>query len=917
MRHEPRWRRYFRFWRRDIAGDVEDELAFHFEQRVREYRDAGLSSDEATVRARQRFGEREQTRAQLVAIGERVGKRVDRAFLFDALWQDLAFAVRSLRRAPGVAVASIVTMALGVGANAAMFSLADRLFIRSPAGISQPSQMRRIYLRTTWTVGEVPEIASRFTYPAFTTLESGLAARVQLAGFSTPDTMPMQAAGVSATVHGSYVTDAYPSVLGVRPALGRFFAHDETIMGQPVFVAVISDGLWRRVFGADTAVLGRAVEINHQRVTIIGVAARGFTGTDLDATDVWMPLASFPAPADGMWYKSFRAGAMLRVIGRATPGTSDDWMSSVGTAVVRRTLMDGSESKLNVVRDTGAVVLAGPLLESLGPTMSPMPEVAISQRLMGVTLIVLVIACANVASLLLVRASARRREIAVRLALGISRRRLITLLLIESIVLSVLSGIAALLIAQWTGLVLRHLIMPAVYWESSVLDARVVVFTMLVACATGIAAGLIPAIQASRPDLTSALKSGARDGSSDAAGARLRASLLVAQVALSVVLLYGAGLFVRSLVRVRAVDLGYDGDRLVYGTAFMLNPDGNYLEWGSDPRLGPALKRAAAGLARAGDVENVSLSSSAPMVGYAMVGLFFKDGSRPPRLDNRDPAWSTVTDSYFATSGLKLVRGRFFIEADRDDGPVMVVNETAARMYWPHDDAIGQCIVFFSMKEPCTTVVGVVRDAHLEDIVEKPTVQLITRMTPLPDGRLPNAKYVVVRARRGRAAAVAALIRGELRRSLPQNAVTWVKSMDEKLEPQLRPWRVGTSIFTGFGVLALLVSVIGTYSVMAYSVSRRAHEMSVRMALGARATDLMRHVVGQGVRVTALGVAVGAGVSLMMSGVLRTLLYDTTPRDPLVVAVVAVLLVLSATLASALPARRAAAADPVGALRAE
>ena len=920
MHDEPRWRRYLRFVRRNVGADVDDELRFHFEQRVAEFIAAGATRDEAEARARARFGDVALVREELRSIGSRAHRRRDRRDVVDQLRQDVVFAVRGLRRSPGLTIACVVTIALGVGANGAMFSLADRLFARPPAGVADPGALRRLYVRTTWTIGEVAEIRSGFTYRTFSLLDSTLAPRVQLAGYTKPDTMPMTVGNASLTVHGAYVSDHYMSVLGVRPARGRFFAPDEGIMGSPVYVAAISDRLWRRAFGADPGVVGRTVEINRQHTTIIGIAPAGFDGPDLSATDVWMPLAAHPGPKDGAWYSSFFSGTYLRVVGRIAPGTSDAWLSNAATTIVRRTRVDVRRGRpVNAVRDSGAVMLAGPILESLAPSIKPAPEVAISTRLVGVTLIVLLIACANVASLLLARALSRRREIAVRIALGVSRPRLIAQLLCEGLVLAVAAGAAALLVSAWAGNALRALIMPGTYWAESAVDTRVVAFIGLIAIATGVLAGLVPALQASRPELTEALKSGARDGGAGAQRSRLRQLLLVAQVAMSVLLLYGAGLFVHSLMRLRAIDLGFDANRVVYGAAFLLDPSGGFIDWeqSRSPQIGRGLMLVAERLRDAPGIESVALSTGGPMGGFSMIGLYMQDGSEVPRLDKRDATWNAATPSFFAATGSRLTRGRFFTEADRDGAPVIVVNETAARTYWPQRDPLGQCLRLFSTKAPCSTVIGVVRDSHVEDVVEQPVLQLITPFGYDSTGRPRGANTVIVRTKPGQTAAVEAMMRRELARAFPTLAIPYVQSVADRMAAELRPWRVGLLLFGGFGVLALIIAALGTYSVLSYAVAQRTHEIGVRMALGARAADVLRLVVGQGLRLAVAGVALGLLISLVASRVMQSLLYDTSPREPLVTAGVATLLLAIAALASILPARRAARVDPADVLRME
>ena len=924
MQDEQRWRRYLRFWRRNIAADVDDELTFHFEQRVAEFVAAGATRADAEAQARARFGDVGDTHNQLLSIGHRVARRRDRLQTFENIRHDAVFAMRGLRRSPGLAIACIVTIALGVGANGAMFSLADRLFSRPPSGVRAPDELRRIYARTLYGSGSVATIRSDFPYRLLTLLDSNLASRVQLAGYTAPDTMPMTAdasIAQSTIVHGAYVTDRYMPLLGAHPALGRLFAPDEEIMGSPVYVAVISDRLWRRAFDTDSSIVGKTVNIDRQRMTVIGVAQPGFDGPDLSATDVWMPIASYPAHSDGTWFTSFFSATHLRIVGRVAPGTTNEWINNVATAVVRRTSVQGVRGiKINVVRDTTAVMLTGPILESLGPSIKPAPEVGIATRLVGVTIIVLLIACANVASLLLARALGRRREIAVRIALGVTRPRLVAQLLCEGVLLAAVAGVAALLVSVWAGGALRTLLMPNTYWAGSAVDARVVLFIGVVALGTGVLAGLVPALQASHPELADALKSGTREGGAGAGSSRLRQSLLVAQVAMSVLLLYGAGLFVHSLMRLRAIDLGFDAERVIYGSTCLLSPSGAFVDWDScySPRVAQGLMETARRLEGVPGVERVALSTGGPMGGSSsMPAAYMIDGTAAPLIDSKGPTSNATTPSYLEATGSRLARGRFFSDADRYGPPVVVVNETAARLYWPSRYAIGQCLRLSAKTSPCSTVIGVVRDSHAREVVEQPVLQVLTPFAYDSIGRPRDVRTIIVRAKRGQTAAVQALVRHELASAFPSQSVPFVKSVSESMATELRPWRVGLYLFGGFGLLALIVAAVGTYSVLSYAVTQRLHEIGVRIALGARTFDVLRLVVSEGLRLTMIGVAIGLVVALAASRVMQSLLYDTSPREPLVTLGVAVLLVAIAAAASAIPARRAARVDPVEVLRAE
>ena len=833
----------------------------------------------------------------------------------ESLLQDLRYALRGLRADWRLSSFVIATLALGIGANTAMFSVADRLFVQPPPGIADPSTLRRLYIRSHWSSGEVWEIRPGFYYAAFDALKSALAPRVQLAAYAAPDTVRFGEGDAATTVRASYATATYLPLLGVRPALGRFYAAAEDRMGDGSLLAVVSHSFWRRHFGGDSSVVGRKLDIAWQRYTIIGVAAEGFTGADLDATEIWLPISTFPrlSPSEMPWYRSWRYDPQLKIIARVAARTANDWVSASATTAFRR----GEAANISRGPDTSATVLVGPLLESRGPSITPSPEVAIAPRLMGVMVIVLIIACANVANLLLARALRRRREIAVRLALGVTRGRLVRQLLTESVVLALLAGMVAIAIAAWGGAVLRAMLMPATHWAAPTLDLRVALFAVVLALVTGVVPGLAPAIRASRPDVASALKSGSREGTTHRSS--LRSALLVAEVALSVVLLAGAGLFVRSLRGVHAVDVGYDADRIVVGGVRFFNPEVHDVPRGPGvhaAELGAGLQEVAARLARMPGVERTALGDAGPMYGYATAPVFLRDGTAVPRLEKRDPALFQVSPSFFATSGLRLMTGRLFTDDDRDGmPPVIVVDESAGKTYWPGRDAIGQCLIVVEPTNPCATVIGITRDAHREEMLENANAQLYM---PLAQGYRRDPSVLIVRAAPEDVSRIAEVTRRELRRAFPRPGdLPWVRPLVARLEPQLRPWRLGAELFSAFGVLAVMVAALGVYSVLAYSVSQRRQEVGVRIALGAQTGHVLRLVVGEGMRTVAVGVGIGVAMVMALGQLVTSLLYGVSAHDPLTIGIAVLVLATVGVLASAVPAWRASRLDPMEALRAE
>ena len=832
----------------------------------------------------------------------------------DALRQDLAYAARGLRRDPRVSAMVVATLSLGIGANAALFSLADRMFFRDPAGVVKPDELRRLYARTNWTVGAVTEVTDVFGYAQFDAVRSALAGRVELAAYTPPDTFRVGDEEGAKNVRGVYASANLLPLLGARTAIGRTFTADEDRMENGADVGVIGYGLWKNAFAGDPAILGRVVSIARQKVTVIGVMADGFTGIDLDAVDVWLPLAKYPPDRklDVPWYQHWRFGHTVRAVGRISPGLSDGSISSVATTAFRR----GEIANVRAGPDT-ATILPGPILAALGPSIKPKAEVAIATRLAGVVAIVLIIACANVANLLLVRWTKKQREVAVRVALGVSRSRLIMLPILECLALSLGAAVVAMLIASWGSVALARMVLPPTSANIPPIDLRVGVFTVLVAVLAGLLGSVGPTMRALRPDVMSSMKSGARAACTPRS--RSRAALLACQAALTVVLLTGAGLFIQSLHRARGIDLGMDTDHMIIGEVSFYDAARRVRNTSSHlQEITNGMHAASAELAAMPGVRSTALASSTPLSGWAMVPLYLDGGRVPPRLDDLDPALIAATRGYFAATGMTLVAGRTF---SGDDVPgsesVVVVNETAARVYWPGQSPLGKCIIVGPKTAPCSRVVGLVRDAHYGAVVEKPMVGLFSPVEQYTTGFLSTPTILVVRTSAGSETAVADAMRRILRRTFPTAEPPSITFIAERVNLGLKPWRLGATLFSAFGALALLVAAVGAYSVIAYSVSQRAHEIGVRMALGARSSQVAQLVMGESMRAVGLGIVLGIVASLALGRLVASLLYGTSPRDPIVLIAVVAVLVTVALVASSIPTWRATRTDPAIVLRAE
>jgi len=833
---------------------------------------------------------------------------------FDAVRQDLAYTARGLRRDRRFSAMVVATLSLGIGASAALFSLADRLFFRQPVGVVKPDELRRIYARTNWTLGSVTEIRDVFEYAQFDAVRSALAGRVELAAYTPPDTFRTGDEVGARNARGVYASANLLPLIGARTAIGRTFTADEDRMENGSDVAVIGYRLWKNAFAGDPSILGRVVSIAHLKVTVIGVMADGFTGVDLDPVDVWLPLAKYPPnwKPNVPWYREWRYGNVVRVVGRVSPLVSDTWISSAATTAFRR----GEIANVRLEPDT-ATILAGPILAALGPSIKPKTEVAITSRLAGVVAIVLLIACANVANLLLVRGIKRQREHAVRVSLGVPRWRLIMLPILEALLLSLSAAVVAMTIASWGSIALARMVLPPTDAKIPPIDLRVGAFTILVAVLSGLLGSVGPTLRALRPDVMSLMRSGARLGG--ALRSQSRAALLASQAALSVVLLVGAGLFIRSLNSARGIDLGMDTDHMIIGEVSFYDAalrTRNTSAYTSEITNG--MRAASTELAAMPGVRATALASSTPLSGWVMMPLWLDGGRVPPRLDDLDPALIAVTRGYFAATGMTLVAGRIFNGDDvRGSEPVVIVNETTARAYWPGESPLGKCLIVMQKESPCSRVIGVVRNAHYDTVVEKPMVGLFSLVEQQTYRPLSMPTTLVVRTTAGAEQAVANAMRRILRRTFPTAEPPAVAFTAERVNEGLKPWRLGATLFSMFGALALLVAAVGAYSVIAYAVSQRTHEIGVRMALGARSSHVVRLVMGEGMRAVGFGIVLGVIASLAMGRLVASMLYNTSPRDPIVLVAVAAMLAIVAIMASIVPAWRATGTEPAIALRAE
>jgi predicted permease len=821
----------------------------------------------------------------------------------DRLRQDVRYALRGLRRSPGFTAAVVLTLGLGIGVNAAMFNIIDELMLRPPAYLRDPGGVHRVYLRIPGSQRLLTR--ESFPYARYLDLRSGTTSFSDYAAFF-PTTLAVGVGEAARERPVTAVSASFFDFFDARPVLGRFFIAAEDTTPTGAKVAVLAYDFWNAELGGRD-VIGESIQAGNVVYTIVGVAPEGFSGVaDGRAPAIFVPITTFGANQPGgssvdYWRRYTWDWTEMMV--RRKPGvTLAQANADLTTAYIRS--RDAARAIHSWMPRTDAarpVAIAGALKTAAGPY--PGLEARTLLWVTGVAAIVLLIACANVANLLLARALARRREIAVRLALGVTRRMLAAQALIESLGLALLGCIAGIAIAQWGGLALRRLVLPDAAALDLATDWRTLAAAVTAALVAGLLTGLAPAVLAGRGDLATTLKSGGRGATSRRS--RLRSTLLVSQCALSVALLVGAGLFVRSLEHVRELHLGYD-----VNPALMVRWDrrGAQMDHAERAMLRRRLLDVARGIP---GVEHAAWASNVPLQGTSTMALYVPGIDSVGRLGRF--TYQTAGVDYFRVMGTRVLRGRGFTSADRVGAPgVVIVSDAMARVLWPGQDPVGQCIRVGADSMPCSTVVGVAEDAVHDPVRDQP----LRYYLPLDQVPSEGASLLVLRMRQD-PAPLAETVRRALQAVMPGQQYVTVQPMASLLDEQRRSWRVGAAMFVAFGILALLVAAVGLYGVIAYDVAQRMHELGVRVALGAQGLDILRLVIGRGLRLAVLGVAVGSALAFAATSWIQPLLFQQSARDPAVFGLVGAVLLVVALLATSVPAARATRADPNTVLRAE
>ena len=804
------------------------------------------------------------------------------------LFQDLRYAIRQLRKSPGFTVVAVVTLALGIGANTAIFSVANGVLIRD-LPFQDPQRLALL-----WSVGR-GDNRDQLSFTDIDDYRSQNRVFENVVAFGNWSAT-FTGADTPARIPGMQVSDGYLSLMRVKPLLGRDFLPEEQIEGKDQ-VILLTYGLWQDRFAGDPQIVGKQLSVNGKPYTVVGVTPKDLPMLPVTLVD---GPAQFYRPAAEKHDDRERLSRHLRAIARLKPGVSVE-QAQADLDVIHRGL---AKQFPNEYSTTGVRVVK--LRDDIASGLRPALLV-----LLGAIGFLLLIACANVSNLLLARALARQKEIAIRSALGANRARLVRQVLTESVLLALCGGAAGILLAFWGTNVILAIGRKAIPQLAAVsLDGRELAFTASLSLATGLLFGLFPALRVSAITLSDSLKEGARNIS--ASHDTFRKALAASEIALSLVLLAGAGLLVRSFSKLYGIDPGFRSDHLL--TMDIGLPSAKYPE-GTDKPLAfyrDLLGRISAlpGVERAGAVNVLPLGANFDTAGTEPEGFVHGPGEMPY------PERYIVTPGYLAAVGIRLVRGRLLTEADHENAPLVVlISNTAAERWWPHQDPIGRRVKvpgFDYQPQPWRTVVGVVQDVKQAGLDAPPTMQIY-----LPHAQYRNGYLTLVVRTKSDPLALAAEVRRQVTEADPEQAVSNIASMDQVLFDSIASRRFSATLLGTLAGLGLLLASVGVYGVISYGVSQRTREIGIRMALGAARGDVLSLVVGEGMKLLLLGVGAGAISSLLLTPVLSGLLFGVSPRDPVAFAASAVFLAAVALLACYVPARRASRIDPMVALRYE
>lgn len=889
----------------DAGREVREEIDFHLEERARELEgEEGLAPAEARAEARRRFGHRDRIERRARVWAESTRRRRELGGRVEGVIRDVRYAGRGFVRSPAFTLLALVTLALGIGATTGIFSLAEAVFLRAPP-VEAPERLAMVY--TTCRDGD-PRCGS--SYPDFRSYRERSTRFADIAAYSwVPMSVGVGDAGARLAT-GQVVSGNYFDLLGVRPAAGRLLRPSDDVAGGAA--AVLSHDFWVDVTGGDPAVVGTTVRINGTPFTVVGVAREGFRGLDVGGdVDAWIPLRagsllgeSAGAVAREGILGSRRSRWIAALVGRLAPGATAEQarreMASISSAL-RRMDPEARGPRSITVDAAGRYAL---------PVFDRGELVRFVGVLGGVVAFALLLATANLANLLLARGSARRREMGVRRALGAGRARLVRQLVTESLLLAGAGGAAGLVVARWLVDLLSGFTLPGLVPVEGLhagIDGRVLAFAAAVSVVTGLAFGLLPALRSADPDVVAAMRGESRGAAPGRIA--LRKGLVVVQVAISLVLLVGSGLFLRTLRSALAFDPGFRTENVAL---IRYNP--GFARYAAAESY-DLLRRVEERLRGLPGVEDASTATLVPLQVGGHRGTFVDvDGYEAGPDEEMRVEYVGVRPGYFRTLGIPLLSGRGFTSGD-DAGAteVAVVSETAARRWWPDGDAVGGRIRFAGA---WFRVVGVAGDVRWRALEEEPGPFLFVSIDQFPAQTVGSFLTVAARTSADAGAALPT-IRTAFASVEPDVALTSVTTMGRQVEEALAPQRLGAILLTALGALALILAAVGIYGVVSYAVSRRLREVGIRLALGAGRREVVAGLVGEMAVPVGLGLVVGLGAALALSGLVRGFVFGVASADPITYAAITVGLAAVAAVATLVPARRATRIDPVRILTVE